>query len=319
MAANLETMFYVSNEENERFVPWHGMGTPVMVAPNSEEALKVAGLDWDVIQTDVFTDSGIQIPNYKANVRSTDNKILGVVSDRYQIVQNKEAFDFTDNLIDSGDVRYETAGCLQNGRVWLLARLPEHKVLDDAFEPYLMFTNSHNGRTALTCCITDVRVVCQNTMALALNKAKNTWTTRHKGDMNSKLAEARYALGMANDYLGKFGEEAERLFKIKVGSDINLNKFLAELFPTTEDDTDRKKENMKACKEKFMACYFAPDLANYMGTAYALLQASSDFATHVKPLRNSNNYAENNFEKVLNGEHPLIATTYNIINSMATV
>ena len=94
MAANLETMFYVSNEENERFVPWHGMGTPVMVAPNSEEALKVAGLDWDVIQTDVYTDSGIQIPNYKANVRSTDNKILGVVSDRYQIVQNKEAFDF---------------------------------------------------------------------------------------------------------------------------------------------------------------------------------------------------------------------------------
>jgi phage/plasmid-like protein (TIGR03299 family) len=119
MPANVETMFYV------REAPWHGLGVRVEEALSSKKALTAAGLDWNVIQKTIFTNDNELIPNYKVNVRETDNKILGVVTDRYKIVQNKEAFAFTDSLLGEG-VIYETAGSLQAGKkVWLLARLPE--------------------------------------------------------------------------------------------------------------------------------------------------------------------------------------------------
>jgi len=100
MPANIESLFDV------RQAPWHGLGIRVEEALNSEDALTTAGLNWQVNQTPIFTPNGQQIPNYKANIRDTDNQILGVVSDRYQIVQNEEAFAFTDALLGEG-VRYD--------------------------------------------------------------------------------------------------------------------------------------------------------------------------------------------------------------------
>ena len=112
MAANVETMFFV------RETPWHGLGTRVMEAPSSKEALGLAGLDWKVVQEPVYTQAEELIEGYKANVRDIDRKVLGVVTNRYRIIQNEEAFGFTDALLGEG-VRYETAGSLQGGRkVW---------------------------------------------------------------------------------------------------------------------------------------------------------------------------------------------------------
>ena len=123
MAANVETMFSVRKK------PWHGIGTVVQDAPCSREAIRLAGLDWEIIQKDVYTDGGTEISGYKSNVRSTDQSVLGVVSDRYQIVQNREAFAFTDSLLGEG-VTYETAGSLQGGkRVFMLARLPQRFII----------------------------------------------------------------------------------------------------------------------------------------------------------------------------------------------
>ena len=109
MSANVETMFSV------RVKPWHGIGTIVEECPNSIEAIQLAGLDWKVEQRDVCTDNGFPISGYKVNIRDSDQSILGVVRDRYQVVQNEEAFAFTDELLGEG-VRYETAGSLQNGK-----------------------------------------------------------------------------------------------------------------------------------------------------------------------------------------------------------
>ena len=94
MAANVETMFYTREK------PWHGLGTRVEVAPTSADALKMAGLDWEVLQESIYTDAGDMIAGYKANVRSTDKKVLGVVTDRYKVIQNAEAFEFTDTLLE---------------------------------------------------------------------------------------------------------------------------------------------------------------------------------------------------------------------------
>ena len=108
MAANVESMFSV------RVKPWHGLGTIVSEAPTSIDALTCASLDWRVVQQDVYSEDGSQIPGFKVNLRDTDNTALGIVSDRYRIVQNEEAFAFTDDLLGEG-VSYETAGSLQGG------------------------------------------------------------------------------------------------------------------------------------------------------------------------------------------------------------
>ena len=157
MPALVETMFSV------RETPWHELGTIVNDAPTSEDALRISGLDWKVVQDDVFTDSGERITGYKANIRDTARKILGVVSDRYKVVQNTDAFSFTDELLGQG-VRYETAGSLQDGRrVWLLARMPKEYIGgSDEICPYLVFSNSHDGTGAVKVAITPVRVVCNN-------------------------------------------------------------------------------------------------------------------------------------------------------------
>ena len=106
MPANVETMFYVREK------PWHGLGTEVQEAPTSADALIYAGLDWEVIQKNVYTEDGSLIAGYKVNTRSTDDVPLGIVSDRYKVVQNEDAFQFTDDLLGAG-VTYETAGALQ--------------------------------------------------------------------------------------------------------------------------------------------------------------------------------------------------------------
>ena len=126
MAHLVESIAYVSNEANGRFKPWHGLGVPVNEAMTSTEALQVAGLDWNVITAPVAVN-GIEVPGYIANVRDTDKSVLGIVSPKYKIVQNREAFEFTDNLIGN-DVRYETAGSLKGGRtIFLTAQFPKTK------------------------------------------------------------------------------------------------------------------------------------------------------------------------------------------------
>ncbi|MBE5965297.1 MAG: DUF932 domain-containing protein, partial [Lachnospira sp.] len=192
MAANVETMFYVREK------PWHGLGTRVEMAQTSEEALRLSGLDWTVLQESIYTDDGAVIDGYKANVRDSDRRVLGVVTDRYRIVQNSEAFAFTDELFGNG-VRYETAGSLQEGKkVWLLARLPrEYIISGERISPYLVFSNTHDGSGAVKVAVTPIRVVCNNTLNLALSTAKRSWSMVHTGDIKGKIQEAKDTLFLA--------------------------------------------------------------------------------------------------------------------------
>lgn len=188
MSANVESMFYAGREK-----PWHGLGTQVEEAPTSADALRLAGLDWTVQRKPIQVCGGRKVDNFFANVRSSDGAVLGVVSDRYQVVQNAEAFAFTDALIGGeGQVHYETAGSLMGGRkIWLLAKLPDTEIVGDKTEPYLCFSNTHDGSGAIRVCMTPIRVVCNNTLNIALNGAKRAWSVRHTGDIQAKLQEAR--------------------------------------------------------------------------------------------------------------------------------
>lgn len=294
MAALVENMMYT------RTVPWHGLGTKVDEAPTSADALRLAGMDWTVEQKNIQLCGGSKVPGYKANVRSTDGKVLGVVSDRYRIVQNTDAFEFTDSII-GGDVRYETAGSLNGGKkIWLLAKLPETEIAGDKTEPYLCFSNSHDGSGAVKVCMTPIRVVCNNTLNLALDSAKRAWSVRHTGSLQSKMHEARACLRMANTYMGALAEKADRMANTSITRD-QLNRILDELFPVDEYSTEREKQNVKKLRDEYMVCYFAPDLIRFRDTAWGAFNAISDMLTHNAPLRKTENYRENNWGRLMDG------------------
>lgn len=304
MAANVERMFYV------RETPWHGLGTKVMEAPASEEALKIAGLDWKVIQEPIYTTEKELIEGFKVNVRDTDRRVLGVVSDRYKIVQNQEAFSFTDELLGEG-VRYETAGSLQNGRkVWLLARMPhEYIISGERITPYLVFFNSHDGSGAIKAALTPIRVVCQNTLNLALSTAKRSWSMIHTGNIQGKIQEARDTLFLAEKYMDSLGKEFESLRKKKL-SDRQVQEYIEILLPIEDGSTPQQIRNMKRLREDLeMRYYDAPDLKDLGNNGYRFVNAVSDFATHGNPLRRTANYKENLFSRTVEG-NPLIDKAY---------
>lgn len=310
MPHEVETMFYV------REVPWHSLGTKVENAPNSADALKIAGLDWQVIQQPIYTADMLKIESFKANIRSNDRKILGVVSDRYSVVQNHEAFAFTDNLLGEG-VQFETAGSLVGGkRVWLLARLPHNlKINGDEMAPYLVFSNSHDGGAAVRVAITPIRVVCQNTLNLALSNAQRMWSTPHTGDIQGKLNEAKKTLLLAEHYMENLSKEAEYLSRIKI-TDNRATSFIEELLPLPDNPSRIQANNVNNLRLDLRTRYYdAPDLEVTPKTAWRMINAVSDFATHAKPLRETKTYQENLFARTVEG-NGLIDRAYEMLKAV---
>ena len=238
MAHMIETMFSVREK------PWHGLGTIVMEAPASAEALKLAGLDWEVVQEPVYTGCNELVKGYKANVRSSDRRVLGVVSDRYKVVQNTDAFSFTDELLGKG-VKYETAGSLQEGKkVWLLARLPkEYVIAGERISSYLVFSNTHDGSGSVKVAVTPVRVVCNNTLNLALETAKRSFSMIHTGNIHDKIQEAKDTLFMAENYMDNLGIEFEQLRRQKM-TDAQVKEYIELLLPMEKEPTPIQSKNI---------------------------------------------------------------------------
>ena len=312
MSSNIETMFYAG-----RTAPWHGLGVQVESAITSVEALQKAGLNWNVIQRPITTDNGITVEGYKANVRDSDNRILGVVTERYKIVQNSEAFAFTDELLGKG-VRYETAGSLSDGkRVWLLAKLPAaYIVAGDRISPYLVFSNSHDGSGSIKIAMTPIRVVCNNTLNLALSTADRIWSSNHTGDISLKLEDAKETIFRAEDYMDRLGEEIYRLNQTAVSDEL-VNEMIQELLPTPSDATEIQEKNISKLREDVrMRFYYAPDLQSLPSNAYRFINAVSDFATHAKPLRETSGYRENLFARTIEG-NSFIDKSYQLVKQIA--
>ncbi len=307
MAANVESMFYV------RETPWHGLGTKVLEAPASKDALQLAGLNWRVMQEPIYTAMEELVDGYKANVRDSDRKVLGVVTDRYRVIQNDEAFAFTDGLLGEG-VKYETAGSLQGGRkVWLLAHMPhEYIISGERISPYLLFSNTHDGSGAIKVALTPIRVVCQNTLNLALAGAKRSWSMIHTGDIREKMQEAKDTLFLAENYMDELGKEFEAL-RMKKLTDKQVMEYIEILLPIEDGSTPQQEKNMKRLREDMKIRYFdAPDLQGVGKNAYRFVNAVSDFATHAEPLRKTANYKENLFSRTVDG-NPVIDKAYQIV------
>lgn len=278
--------------------PWHGMGVRLENAPDSHEALIAAGLDWKVEQKDVFVNGAVA-EGYKANVRDRDNSILGIVSDRYKVVNNEDAFAFVDNLVDGSATKYETAGSLRNGKtVWMLAKMPDEKILGDDIEQYLCFTNTHDGTGSVKVFFTPIRVVCANTLSAAIEGSPRSWYATHAGNIQGKFHEAQETLFKAKQAMEALKSDADILVKKKL-SDLQIAAIINNLFPEVKDDmSNRQKENIMTMKKKFINCYNMDDLQNFKGTGWGVVNAAADYAAH-QSVTSRNPYTESRFGQVV--------------------
>ena len=213
-------------------------------------------------------------------------------------------------------MRYETAGSLQDGRkVWLLARLPrEYIISGERISPYLVFSNTHDGSGAVKVALTPVRVVCNNTLNLALQTAKRSWSMIHTGNISDKIQEAKDTLFMAENYMENLGKEFELLRRQKI-TDEQLNEYIEQLLPLDENATAIQNKNITRLRRDLTKRYYdAPDLQRTGFNAYRFINAVSDFATHADPLRRTANYNENLFARTIDG-NPMIDKAYQLVKA----
>jgi phage/plasmid-like protein (TIGR03299 family) len=285
--------------------PWHGLGAVVNEAPTSADAIRIAKMDWSVEKREIFAD-GRRVPGFYATVRSDTKEALGIVGNQYKVIQNVDAFAFVDDIIGQQDhpCVYETAGSLWNGRrIFLLVKLPETEILGDKVENFLFFSNAHDGSSGLMCGISPVRIVCNNTLHLAVKQARRTWYAKHTSGWDSRKQDAIQSLGYAVSYLEAASGVAEQMAGIK----LDVRKFLDELFPLPAGATKITKEHNQVVKFEVLSLHNRkPDLANFRGTGWGAYNAVADFLSNGKPVRRTANFKEHKMERFLDGERLLV-------------
>lgn len=296
---------------------WHNLGQIVQEYPTSEEAIKFAGLDYEVEKSPLFTkgagiiennngiemiDSELEVPNYFANIRTDNNTVLGVVGKDYHIVQNREAFSFFDSIVGGGDgILYETAGVLGNGeRIFITAKLPDYIRVgngDDITEKYIFLTTSHDGSGSITAAFTPVRIVCQNTLNASLQNMSNVVRIKHTAGAKQRLEDAHKVMGLAN----KLSNELENTFnhwaKITVCDDEMKKLIQLALCPNKEtlqhlqkgnfDDLSTVFKNTVDDAFAYAMISEAQQMATTKGTLYGAYNAVTGYFQNVR------NYKDN--------------------------
>jgi len=286
-----------------RETPWHGLGAVLERPPASvAEAIEASGLEWAVSKRPIaLTDQGEpaspwaqrrerEIAGFYATVRGDTGEVLGIVGERYRIVQNGEAFRFVDQLLGSA-MHFETAGSLQGGRrVWVLARLPEHvEVGGDAVRPYVLLMNSHDGSTALVAATTPVRVVCQNTLNWGLERARQRFSIRHTEAAAQRVHEARRVLDLSMDYYEQFKRQGDHLASERC-SERQLKGVLEELYPTGTADvvTPRARRSREKVRERITTLFLSGETqGNAPGSKWAAVNAIVEYGDWLRPSRSS--------------------------------
>lgn len=263
---------------------WHRLGAVVKEAQTSEAAIGLAGLDWQVQLMPMLAADGaggtIAVPGSFASMRSDTRSVLGVVGNWYKPFQNSEAFAFMDTIVGEKLAMFETAGALKGGRrVWMMARLPREvrAAGDDVIHPYVLLTNSHDGSSGLRIIPTSVRVVCQNTLNLALRSASNAegLTIVHTASLEARVADARRKLGIISQRFDRFDGEVQQLVRRRMTT-AELGDFFAKLV------ADRSEKQQRKLIERFSINLHNErnELPGIKGTAWAAYNAVSEWADH---------------------------------------
>lgn len=270
---------------------WHGLGTVVADLMTAAEALEAGGLNWTVEKKEMTVkcgDSDIVVPNHVATVRNTDNAVLGVVGDGYEVLQNAEALDFLDTVVQTGAAKYDSVGSLRGGRkVFLSAKLPGtikvSGVAGDQIEKYLLLSTSHDGTSHLRMLFTPVRVVCNNTLTMALAGAQNAVAIRHTRNMKSKVEAARKALHIANDYYDSLDEVTKAMVGTRMTEE-DMREFVAALLPATGSEESTRLSNNRAKVFELFESGRGQE-GEVRGTVWAAYNAATEYVDHHQSTR----------------------------------
>jgi phage/plasmid-like protein (TIGR03299 family) len=289
MPANVQTMAYYNE------VPWHKLGTRVPKGVAAQEMIAAAGLDWGVelrpAQGAREINRRREFSRYevvrtpRANTKEVE-VLLGLVSRRYQPLQNVEAFGFFDPIVGDDKAYFETAGALGEGeRIWVMARMPEAMEIvrgDECFK-YLLLSNTHSGDGSVAVKFTPVRVVCQNTLMLAMRDGQKAFRVRHSKLMQFRLRELAEFLRLTQEVFLKAEETFRQMAKIHM-IESRLEHYLEAVFPRT---TAQKKSGEKPQRWTHVRRLFdsQPDLQirGVRGTLWGAYNAITRFEDYKQP------------------------------------
>jgi phage/plasmid-like protein (TIGR03299 family) len=287
MAHAIETHNGVSFAAFRTEPAWHGLGTVFTEHLNTAEMLDTAHLSgWNVRLEDIAIPDGYRAvsDNYRVvrtNPVTAQNEILAYVGDKYRPYQNESLFDFGDNLLDGG-AEWESAGSIKDGRV-VFGSLKIDRTLtldpqgaNDKTDSYVLVTSSHDGSGSITALVTPVRVVCQNTLGIALNGAKQKFSARHTSGHSTRVEDARHVLGLAEAYFDKFDALAQELFQAPMSND-GFDKLYETIYPKPDDT---KKASLTRWEKNFdltRGLYLSSETnANITGTKWGALNAITE-------------------------------------------
>lgn len=282
----------------DRTTTWHAIGKDVQECKNMEQVLLKSGLDYEVTKMPVFA-GGVEIPNRFVTARPGEDgpHFYDVVSDKFQVVQNREAFEFVDYMSD--ELQFEKAGETQNGMVYVIGKLPSVSILGDEFTPHVLFRNGFSGKVKITAAICPLRLVCQNQFNFAFKNTQNTITIRHVANAEVKLQEARDVLKLSADYMAELNAVAEQYAAQKL-TKAGVERVLNQLFPIVDRENMNpfKLHQLEDAKARFVKAYNAEDNRNFRGTAWGMVNAYTDFLTHKPAAGNTATKDEGKFMAV---------------------
>lgn len=268
--------------------PWHGLGTELQKPATAQEAIRAAHLEWTVEKRPVMVD-GKSVDAYRAVVRTDTGTVLGVTGAQYQPVQNVEAFGFFDAVVGAGQAIYHTAGALHEGRrVWILAKLPEMLRVaqtDDLVEKFVLLHTGHDGGSALQMTFTPVRVVCQNTLTLALRSAGSIVKIRHTQSATLRVVEAQRALGLAVRFYDDLEGLIGRLASVPVKAQAVAEYYRTLVPDNPEAESNARTENIRASMLRSFENGRGNRLPGVAGTWWAAYNGTTEYVDHDRSSR----------------------------------
>jgi phage/plasmid-like protein (TIGR03299 family) len=284
-------------------VPWHGLGQAVEKEVTAAAAIKLAGMDWTCEKRPLYIAGnntvdgipvvGTQVPDRVAIVRNDDNAILGITSNMYHIIQNSECFGFIDEIIGSGQAVFHTAASLAGGRkIFCTVKFPnDAKIGDDLINMYLLLSSSHDGKEALRVQWTPVRVVCANTLSLALGTSTPaSINIVHTQNYQKKIHQAREVLRLTDNYYQIMEQEFNKLLDAEFSND-DMVGLTERLFPVK--DGKEVAGITKNKREKLVELFEAgAGNAPVHGTKWGAFNAVTEFTDHHLIVRPDNGGSE---------------------------
>lgn len=313
---------------------WHRLGTVFDEPVKTQEMLELALLNkWNLrlekvlLPHDCYRDYySVVRDNWQyLNDGVPVTEILGLVGERYNVLQNEELFDFGDNLLDGGGV-WETAGSLKHGTVvFATLSIPNRVTIDpqgvaDEVNSYLLLNTSHDGSLSIQASVTPVRVVCANTLNMALRGVKQTYKIRHTQTMKGRVLAARKALDLGADFMTKFEKEATALYQTPVSADL-WDKILNKVFPEPEGDSKIAATKYQNKVDGVRAIYTGETNGTIAGTAWGAFNALTERLDWHRTGRGDN--AEENIAAAASGFDPVTnaekSRLLKIVKTMAEV